>query len=588
MALREFFLNVSASVTGQAWLDALDTVRCEHAACLEQKFGVSSMLARLLAARGVDEAQFYNYLEPRLRDSLPDPHSFKDMNRVLERIIAAIDAGEKIAIYGDYDVDGACAASIMYRFLRAMGCEALIYIPHRLNEGYGLNREALQSLSAAGHSLIIAVDCGTNDGAAMAGLQGFDLIVLDHHKASALNDLAYGVVNPNRQDDNSGCYYLCAAGVVFVTLVGLTAQLRASRPVPDLFSYLDLVALATVCDIVPLLGANRAFVVAGVKIARKFSNCGMAALAKVAQINEPLTTYHFGYVLGPYINAAGRIADSNLGAQLLCCDEPGKAEELARALQHTNMQRQKMEKIELENIIFSLQSKFETEKLAEIIVEIGDWHAGIVGLLAGRLKDKYMRPAIILSKKPDGTAVGSARSIRGVDIGDLINRAAQLGLVIKGGGHAMAAGLTIEQGKLAEFANWICYEIRTKIGQFYEKPIVKVEAAISARGANAALCAELEKAGPYGAGNPQPVLALVAHKITHIRPMGEKHLSLTLQDRSGANLKAVAFNILGPPLGQFLLDNLGNQLHLVGHLRLNHYRNMRFAQFTIIDAAAMR
>lgn len=595
----KFFLNIDNSVTGQSWLDALDFSARGQSAQWQQKFGFSSVLANILAARGVEEANLYSYLEPKLRELLPEPNSFKDMDKALLRIIAAIEGQEKIIIYGDYDVDGACASALMWRFLQAIGTSCSIHIPHRIKEGYGLNAEVLQRLECEGYSLIIAVDCGTNDGAAMAELKaGVDLIIFDHHKESMLNEHAYAIVNPSQASDNTGCFYLCAAGVVFIALVGLASRLRDKRPVPNMLSFLDLVALATICDIVPLVGVNRAFITAGLKVARKFANCGIQALAKIAKINEPLSTYHFGYVLGPYINAAGRIDDSSLGVKLLCCDNIKEAEVAALHLQAINKQRQEMERSELDNLVFALHSKFEKQDLAPAIVEMGEWHAGIVGLLAGRLKDRYKRPVIILTKKPNvtaagsavgavATAVGSARAIKGIDIGDLINRGVAQGLVLKGGGHAMAAGLTIEQDKVPAFTTWLCEEIRMKCGEFYEREVLKIDAAISARGANELLCAEIEKAGPYGAGNHRPVFVLSAHKISFTRNIGEKHMAVSLQDNSGYKLKAVAFNVVDSPLGNFLQENVGNAVHVAGYLSLHSYRNTRYAQLTIIDAAAI-
>lgn len=583
--MSKYFLDIASSVTGHAWLDALDLEGNELAGRLQQQFGASSTVARLLAAQGVTEPQFYSYLDPKLRDLLPNPKSFKDMELALDCIIEAIEGKVKIAIYGDYDVDGACSAALMKLFLTHLGAECLIYIPQRLEEGYGLNNQAMQHLQQLGCGLVIAVDCGTNDGAAMQGISGLKLVVLDHHKVAKLNEHAIAIVNPSRPDDNSGCAQLCAAGVVFITLVGLATRLRARYKIPDLLGYLDLVALATICDLVPLIGVNRAFVVGGLKIARTLSNVGIKALAKAAMLVEPLNAYHFSYILGPSINAAGRIADASLGAQLLCCNSAQQAEEWALSLRETNKQRQQLETEAQTSLIFALHNKYEGRELAPALIEMGDWHAGLVGLLAGRLKDKYLRPVIILSKKPDGTAVGSARSIRGVDIGALIAQAVEAGLLLRGGGHAMAAGLTIEQDKLEAFSTWLCQQISEKIGQFHTQPILKITSLISARGATEELCREIEKAGPYGAGNMQPIFALRAHKIVYIKPMGSAHLTLTLQDNSEAKLKAIAFNVIDGPLGQFLLNNLGNNIHIAGNLRLNSYRNFSSPQLNIIDAA---
>lgn len=314
-------------------------------------------------------------------------------------------------------------------------------------------------------------------------------------------------------------------------------------------------------------------------------NCGLQALAKAATITQPLDAHHFAYILGPYINAAGRIADASLGAKLLCCNSTEQAETWALSLRETNRQRQQLELAEQTSLIFALHNKYEGKELAPALVEMGDWHIGLVGLLAGRLKDRYMRPVIVFSKKPDGTAVGSARSVRGIDIGALIERAVAAGLVLKGGGHAMAAGLNIKQEKLETFANWLCQQITKTIGQFHSQPILKIVSLISARGAGEDLCKEIEKAGPYGAGNPKPIFALRAHKIAYVKPMGTAHLTLSLEDNSRAKLKAVAFNAIDTPLGQFLLNNLGNDVHIAGNLQLNSYRNVTSPQLTIIDAA---
>lgn len=575
------------SCLGNKWVEALDLEASAYAIALSQKFGISGVLSRLLVARGIDELSLPFYLNPKLRDLMPSPKSFKDIDVAANRIIEAIKNCEKITIYGDYDVDGAAASAIMFRFLQSIGAYVDIFIPHRVHDGYGLNVNRLVDIKTTGTSLIIAVDCGSNDNIENLDI---DVVVLDHHKIASFNKAAYALVNPNRSDDSSNCTYLCAAGVVFVIVAYIASLLRSNdsyaTKLPNIMEYLDLVALATICDVVPLIGLNRAFVINGLKVASKLQNKGLVALSRVLGINEPLNPYIMGYVIGPHINAAGRIDDQNIGAKLLCSKNIDEAIDLSNILVAVNKERRAIEEQNLEDIIFSVYNKYENTIIPPVIVEIGNWHQGIIGLLAARLKEKYMRPAIIFSKQNNGFAVGSARSVSSIDIGTLIHQANEAKLIEKGGGHAMAAGLTIKQENFDDFTLWLTKEVGRRLGNLYEKRILKIELILTINALTGDLCNEIDKAGPYGAGNPRPLILIKQAYIKSAKIVGDKHIAITLGALNGtnANKKAIAFRAVGTELGDLLLSHINQHCDLVGYVNLNYYRNTIYPQLQIVDA----
>lgn len=587
-----YFLGIDKSATDKIWREKLDPAARNNALAISQKYNVPDLLARVLSARGVDEAQAETFINPRLRNLMPDPVTFTDMHKAAIRIAQAVMKGETVAVFGDYDVDGACSAAIMARFLRFFQLDCRIYIPDRLAEGYGPNKAAMRQLVLDGAKLVITVDCGANSAEAIeaALAAGGDVVVLDHHQmAEVVATADYPLVNPNRPDDLSGQGHLCAAGVVFMTLAAVCQVLRqqAWKSIPDLLGYLDLVALATVCDVVPLVGINRAFVVKGLQVARTMHNPGLAALVKVARIGEPLNVFHLGFILGPRINAGGRIGNSALGAELLSCEDSGRAEAVAIQLDALNRERQEMETLQLEEAETQIIAALEDETLpAAIVVASKDWHPGIVGLIASRLKERLNRPAVAIAIRADGTATGSARSVAGVDIGKLVSIAVTEGLLIKGGGHSMAAGLTIAPQNIALFQQWLPAHIKQNSEKLESRETLLIDGALSAGGMTEQLFHILEKAGPYGAGHEAPLLALPAHKLVDVREVGRGHISATLSDISGKRLKAIAFRAAGTPLGDFLFNNRMNSIHLVGNLSINYWNGNVTPQLRIVDAAS--
>ncbi len=549
------------------------------------------IVARVLAARGVTADDAAKFLDPTVRDLLPDPASLTDMIRAGARIADAILRGERVAIFGDYDVDGAASSALLKRFLAHYNVPAEIYIPDRIFEGYGPNPEAMRELVGRGASLIVTVDCGTNSAASIdaAKAAGAEVVVLDHHQVGGALPDAVAVVNPNREDDLSGQGHLCAAGVTFLTLVQVVRELRergAGGPPPDLLGYLDLAALATVCDVVPLSGVNRAFVVKGLLAIRKQENAGLAALARVSRIGEPVNVFHLSFVIGPRINAGGRIGDAALGSRLLATDDPVEAGKIAETLDRLNQERQAME----QEMLAQARAEADLELAAgagpAIIVTASDkWHPGIVGLLASRLKDHARRPAFAIAFNPNGTGTGSGRSVAGFDLGRLVRMAAAEGLIVKGGGHAMAAGITVERSGLGALRAFFEERAASEIFRLHADESLEVDAALSAEGATLALVDALDTAGPYGAGHPQPLLALPRHRVVDARLVGTGHLRVDLQSASGGRIQAMAFRAVDTALGDFLIKSRGATIHVVGSLSANYWNGNRSAQFRLVDAA---
>ena len=453
-AEKRIFLDVKRSATGHSWAHRLNERQEMLALAIAQGHGVPDIVARVLAGRGVTADDADRFLDPTIKDLLPDPVSLTDMDKAADRLAEAVRRKEKVAIFGDYDVDGAASSALMKRFLAHYGVEAEIYIPDRIFEGYGPNPEAMRELVGRGASLIVTVDCGTNSAVSIDAAReaGADVVVLDHHQVGGPLPSAVAVVNPNRDDDLSGQGHLCAAGVVFLALVQTARVLRIERPdaeQPDLLSMLDLVALATVCDVVSLTGVNRAFVVKGLLAARQQNNAGLNALARVARIGEPVGTFHLSFLIGPRINAGGRIGDAALGSRLLATDDPVEATTIAETLDRLNQERQAME----QGMLAEARAEADAELVggpgpAIILTASPNWHPGIVGLLASRLKDHAHRPAFAIAFNANGVGTGSGRSVPGFDLGKLVREAADKGLIVKGGGHAMAAGITVEREKL--------------------------------------------------------------------------------------------------------------------------------------------
>lgn len=591
MTTERFFLGIRKSVTGQKWMDRLGPREANTALAIAQHHGISDLVSRVLAGRGVSVEGAPEFIDPSLRNLMPDPAMLTDMDKAANRIADAIMRRETVAIFGDYDVDGACSSALMARFLKHYGITHSIYIPDRIFEGYGPNPDAMRELVAKGASLIVTVDCGTNSAPSITAAKeaGADVVVIDHHQVGGdLPDDAVAIVNPNREDDISQQEHLCAAGVVFLTLVQVTKVLRerGKGPGPDLLSLLDLVALATVCDVVPLKGVNRAFVVKGLLVARSQSNAGLAALGRVSRIGEPLNVFHLGYLIGPRINAGGRIGDAGLGARLLTLDDSTAADPIAAELDRLNQERQAMEAEMLIEAEAEASLELSGGAGASVIVTASDrWHPGIVGLLASRLKEKARRPAFAISFNANGIGSGSGRSISGLDLGKLVRGAMERGLLVKGGGHAMAAGITIERGKLGALRAYLEEESADTVARLRENQSLSIDGAVAASSATVSLYESLQKAGPFGSAHPQPVLALPHHILADVRLVGRDHVRVALRGADGKRVNAIAFRVAEGDLGRFLFNNIGQSVHIVGNLSLNHWNGSVNPQIQILDAA---
>jgi len=556
---------------------------------MTQKTDVSEIVARVLAGRDIVTAQVEQFLDPTLRELMPDPHAITDNEAAAGRIARAIYDREKVAIFGDYDVDGAASSALLARFLRAFGLDVNIHIPDRIFEGYGPNPTAMAQLARQA-SLIITVDCGTNSAEAFSAIEGSatDIVVIDHHQVGGELPQVVAVVNPNREDDFSGLGHLCAAGLVFMTLVEVARQLKKAGEArsPNLLGYLDLVALATVCDVVPLVGLNRAFVKKGIIVARSRKNPGMVALAASARIGEPLAPYHFGYVLGPRINAGGRIGDASLGAKLLATDDVEEADQLAAQLDDLNRQRQGAEQVMVEEAKASVAGEMETENPPSVIVVASrDWHPGIVGLIAARLKEAFNRPAVAISIDQNGKGTGSARSVLGFDIGKLVRSAVDEGLLSKGGGHSMAAGLTVASDQIGALRSHFEGKSAEAVTQLTADAVLKLDGALSSGAVSAELVTQLDTVGPYGAGHDQPLFAFPNHIVRFAKIVGNGHLKMSLEGNATRAIDAIAFRAADGPMGQTLLNANGETLHFAGTISMNRFNGREVPQLRVVDVA---
>jgi len=585
-------IEVARSVTGRRWLSRQGDDRA--GLMLAQRLGLPEVVGRLLAARGVDIDAAGQFLNPTLRDALPDPSCLMDMDRAVARLIAAVQNSEPIAIFGDYDVDGATSSALLARFFAAAGAPARIYIPDRIREGYGPNAPALLGLRAEGIKLVITVDCGITafealDAAALAEL---DVIVVDHHVAEPRLPAAAAVINPNRLDDTSGLGMLAAVGVSFLLAVALNRGLRdagwykqAGRGEPDLLSLLDLVALGTVCDVVRLEGLNRAFVTQGLRVMARRHNTGLAALSDTAHINEKPSEYHAGFILGPRVNAGGRVGEASLGARLLTTGDAAEAAQLAQQLDGFNAERQAIEAAVLEEALAFVAEGAHADTGAPLIFVAGEgWHPGVIGIVASRLKEKYQRPALVIGLDGD-SGKGSGRSIEGVDLGSAIIAARQAGLLINGGGHKMAAGLTVARDRLSDLQAFLNERIGAAVAAGEAAPTLNVDASIRLGGATAELIAAIQQLAPFGAGNPEPRFVLPGVRVATADVVGKGHVRCILSDGGKGRLKAIAFRAAGEPLGEALLNTRGLALQLAGKIRLDTWQGREGVQFIIDDAA---
>ncbi len=594
------FLGVGTSARGYAWRERLTPEAQPQAAAISQRHGLPELLGRVLAARGVALGDVPDILNPTLKALMPDPSTLRDMDAAAARLADAIEKKQAIALFGDYDVDGAASSALLARFLAHHGLAARIYIPDRLFEGYGPNAAAIESLVKEGARLIVTVDCGTTSAEplARAAELGCDVIVIDHHQADEQLPDVCAVVNPNRQDDVSGLGNLCAAGVVFLVLVAATRELRRrgfytkGTSEPDLMAELDLVALATVADVVPLTGLNRAYVTQGLQVMRARRNTGLKALIDAAGLNEAPTPYHLGYILGPRINAGGRIGDAGLGSRLLAGSDEMEAARIAVLLDKLNKERRALEKEMLEEALAEADALVTARPdLALLLVGSASWHKGIVGLVASRLAERFGRPACVIAWDEEagtGQGTGSLRSVPGADIGSAVRAAVAAGHLVKGGGHAMAAGLTVKRANLAALEDFLHTRLRDSVGEARARSGLDIDGALTPSGVTDELMELIGRVGPYGQGNPSPRFAFPATHVRFAKVVGEHHVRCVLQSADGAKLEAIAFRCAAEPLGELLMGTGGLPIHVAGNLRRSTWGGRDKIELTIEDAADPR
>ena len=557
---------------------------------IAQRFALTLPVARIIASRGIPVDDVANFINPKLQNLMPDPFCMKDMEKAAKRIAEAIVKKQKVAIIGDYDVDGATSSSVLRLYLESVGIEPEIHIPER-DEGYGPSRQAFDEFAAFGAELVITVDCGTTafDVFDYAGSLNIPVIVLDHHEAEVRLPEVYAVVNPKRLDESDDYPYLkymAAVGVVFCTIVAVNRELRkqgffAGREEPNLLQWLDLVALGTVCDVVPLLGLNRAFVRQGLRIMSLRSNTGLRALIDKSGISEAPSAFHLGYVLGPRINACGRVGEASLGNKLLCSRDDFQAGQLADKLNEFNAQRKEIEAYVLLSAIEMLEGTPQEYPIAFAAGK--DWHQGVVGIVAGKLKERYNVPAFVMSIEPDEVK-GSARSVPGVDLGALIIAAKEKGLLTKGGGHTMAAGFSLPEDKIEAFRRFAGEYVRQKLGEEDVAPVIEVDSALDLLGANTDFAAALELLEPFGAGNAEPKIVLEHVRVVKPGIVGAGHVRCFLTSGNGGSLKAMAFKIADTELGKTLLNSQGAAFDIAGVLRRDNWQGRNSVQFIIDDA----
>ncbi len=581
-------LGVTHSIDGRRWVHRGGDDRM--ALAIAQRRNLPDVMGRIIAARVSDPDMVERYLNPTLRDDLPDPSRLADMDRAADRLARAVIARESIAIFGDYDVDGATSSALFDRYFRALGIIVRLYIPDRLTEGYGPNGPALRHLREEGVSLVVTVDCGTTAHGALtqAAEVGLDVVVVDHHAAEASLPPHAGLVNPNRLDDESGQGVLAAVGVSFLVAVATNRALRAAgffadRPEPDLKSLLDLVALGTVCDVVPLVGVNRALVTQGLKIMAQRRNAGLVALADKAGVSERIDAYHLGYVLGPRVNAGGRVGKSDLGCRLLACDDPVVAAELAQTLDLLNGERRAIEAAVLEQAIEQVD---RVQDHGPILIAEGEgWHPGVIGIVAGRLKERYNRPACVIAWE-NGIGKASGRSVPGVDLGAAIIAARQAGYLVAGGGHAMAAGFTVMADQAAGLTQFLRHRLTHLTADLDLTPELGIDGVMQVAAATPDLVALIAKLGPFGAGNSEPRFVLPHLRVVKADVVGANHVRVLFAPAAGTEkLKAMAFRAMEGALGPALLQSGGAALHVAGHIRADTWQGRNGVQLFIDDIA---
>ncbi|MSQ87533.1 MAG: single-stranded-DNA-specific exonuclease RecJ [Alphaproteobacteria bacterium] len=580
--------ETATSLCGRQWV--LNTVDNRLVEDLSRQAGVNDVLARVLAARGVTLDTVHDFLHPTLKTLMPDPSTLAGMDQAVERLVVAINSKEKIGVFGDYDVDGATSSAVLRRFFRSIGIDPVMYIPDRMKEGYGPNTPALLALAEQGVKIVITVDCGISayEPLKAAKEAGLDVIVADHHKADPVLPVAAAVVNPNRLDDTSKQGHLAAVGVTFLLLVALNRALRVTGwyrdnniAEPDLRQLLDIVALGTVADVVPLIGLNRAFVIQGLSVLARGANVGLAAMRKVAAIDVEPSAYHLGFIYGPRVNAGGRVGQADLGMRILSTDDPDEAAALAVRLDDYNRARQDIEAAVLAEAIEQVETRNSDDP---VLFAMGaSWHPGVIGIVASRLKDRYGRPACVVALD-GGMAKGSGRSVKGVDLGKAVLAARDVGLLFNGGGHAMAAGFTVEEAKLSAFVEFMTKHVVAQMKAGVSSIAHPIDGVLSVNAVTTEFAQMLGELAPYGSGNDEPRFAVVDADVGKADIVGSGHVRCFLTGRTGGRLKAIAFRSADSDLGVGLLNARGRSLHLTGTIRVETWQGRANAQLIIDDA----
>jgi single-stranded-DNA-specific exonuclease len=583
-------LNVTQSVLGKSWRVTPVDVRLAQA--VSQSYNLPEIVSRILVSRGVGFEQVNDFLSPAIKTQLPDPKSLKDMDRAAARIADAIINNESVAVFGDYDVDGATSTALLKRFFTALGRPLRVYIPDRIAEGYGPNTAALLKLKNEGSTLVLTVDCGITayEPLAAAADAGLDIVVLDHHRAEAELPRAHAVVNPNRLDCDSGQGHLAAVGVTFLAIVAVNRILRQRGwysekiPEPRILQWLDLVALGTVCDIVPLTGANRAFVAQGLRVMAMRQNAGLVALADLNNLSEQPSTFHAGFVFGPRVNAGGRVGEAGLGSRLLSTDDAIEARDLAKRLHEYNNERKAIEDGVLQDALIMAEAH---DTAAPVIMVAGEgWHPGVIGIVAARIKEKYNRPACVIAFDDNGIGKASGRSVTGIDLGGAVISAKQNDILIAGGGHKMAAGFSVARDRLECLRAHLNSHISAQLDGAVYAPELRIDGVLSAQALTLDLVEKLSALAPFGAGNSEPRFVISGVKIIKPKVVGEKHVSCFIQDAGGGtSLKGICFRAVDTALGDILLMANGAPLHLAGHVSLNEWQGRVSVSFQIGDAA---
>jgi single-stranded-DNA-specific exonuclease len=589
------FLGVTESATGRIWRDRVDQRGAARALAMVQRFQLPEMLARVIAGRNIELDAVEDFLDPTIRKLMPDPFTITQMEAAAKRIADAAQRREKVAIFGDYDVDGATSSALLAWHLRHCGLDPQIHIPDRIFEGYGPNVDAIRMLAGKGATLLVTVDCGTTSFEPLAEAKklGMSVVVIDHHQTGEELPDVDAVVNPNRPDDISGLGHLAAVGLVLITLVAVNRELRkrgfwtSEMPEPDLLGMLHHVALGTVADVAPLIGLNRAFVAKGLIALRRRDHVGHTALMDVARLNGPPEAWHLGFMLGPRINAGGRIGRADLGVRLLLEGDISEAAKIAAELDRLNIERRVIEQAaEAQAEAEALASLGLEDKGSVVVTASEGWHPGVVGLVASRLKEKFARPAFAIALEPGGIGTGSGRSISGVDLGKAVRQAVADGLLMKGGGHAMAAGITLRKERLGEFRAYIESALAADVGKSRNEKELFIDGAITARGVTTDLVNTLNRAGPFGQANPEPVIALPAHQLAYVDEVGQAHLRLRFKASDGAMVNGIAFRSVGQKLGNALQELRGQPVHVAGSLTVDRWQGAERVQMRVIDVAA--